>query len=96
MMTRCIELSRDGVAAGELPFGSVIARGDEILSQSTNRVVRDGDLSRHAEIVAIAQGLSRAGRHGLRDCTLYSTVEPCPMCCFCIREGGHWSRGICS
>jgi tRNA(adenine34) deaminase len=88
MMMRCIELSREGAAAGELPFGSVVARSGELLGQSANRAVRDGDLSRHAEIVAIAQAQRRAGRQNLGDCTLYSTVEPCPMCSFCIREAG--------
>ena len=88
MMARCIELSRDGVAAGELPFGSVVARNGEILGESANCAARDNDISRHAEIVAIAQARKRAGGHKLGDSTLYTNVEPCPMCSFCIREAG--------
>ena len=87
MMGRCIELSRIGAAAGERPFGSVVARGAEILGESTNRTECEGDVSRHAEIVAIAQAHKAAGAK-LADCTLYSNVEPCPMCAFCIREAG--------
>jgi tRNA(adenine34) deaminase len=88
MMARCIELSRMGAAAGELPFGSLIARGGDILAESANCAAREGDVSRHAEIVAIAQARKAAGGARLSDCTLYTTVEPCPMCAFCIREAG--------
>ena len=88
MMARCIELSRAGVAAGERPFGSVVARGAEILSESANCTEREGDVSRHAEIVAIAQARRLLGGARLADCTLYTNVEPCPMCAFCIREAG--------
>jgi len=88
MMARCVELSRVGVAAGERPFGSVVARGAEILGESPNCTEREGDVSRHAEIVAIAQARKLLGGARLSDCTLYTNVEPCPMCSFCIRESG--------
>jgi tRNA(adenine34) deaminase len=88
MMARCIELSRMGAAAGELPFGSLIARGPDILAESANCAAREGDVSRHAEIVAIAQARKVAPDAKLGDCTLYTTVEPCPMCAFCAREAG--------
>jgi tRNA(adenine34) deaminase len=88
MMARCIELSRGGAAAGERPFGSVVARGAEILGESANCTEREGDVSRHAEIVAIALARKFLGGARLVDCTLYTNVEPCPMCAFCIREAG--------
>jgi tRNA(adenine34) deaminase len=88
LMARCIELSRMGAAAGERPFGSVVARGAEILGESANCTEREGDVSRHAEIVAIAQARKFLGGAKLADCTLYTNVEPCPMCAFCIREAG--------
>jgi tRNA(adenine34) deaminase len=87
MMARCVELSRTGAAQGELPFGCVVARDGEVLGESENRAVRDGDVSRHAEILAIAQARKQGGAK-LSGCTLYSNVEPCPMCSFCIREAG--------
>jgi tRNA(adenine34) deaminase len=88
MMARCIELSKIGAAAGELPFGSLIARGGEIIADATNEIMRLVDESRHAEILAIARARQLIGDDALTDCTLYTTVEPCPMCSFCIRAAG--------
>jgi tRNA(adenine34) deaminase len=88
MMARCIELSRNGVAEGEYPFGSLIARGETIIAEATNRVARETDESRHAEIIAIAHARRTLGKRSLRECTLYTTVEPCAMCSFCIRAAG--------
>jgi tRNA(adenine34) deaminase len=88
MMSRCVELSRIGAAAGELPFGSLIARRGQIIAESTNEIVRLTDESRHAEIIAIARARNLIGDDALSECTLYSTVEPCPMCAFCIRSAG--------
>jgi tRNA(adenine34) deaminase len=85
-MTRCIALTHDGIAAGEAPFACIITRGDEVIVETTNRTVRDGDITRHAEMVAIAEAQKKLGRGKLKGCTLYSTVEPCPMCSFAIRE----------
>jgi tRNA(adenine34) deaminase len=88
MMDRCIHLSRNGVAEGEYPFGSLIARGEEIISEAINQVVRETDESRHAEIIAISLARKALGKKSLRECTLYTTVEPCAMCSFCIRAAG--------
>lgn len=85
MMARCVELAREGTADGELPFASVISRDGVILSESKNQVIRHMDQSRHAEIIAIAQARRLLGTNRLDDCTIYSIVEPCPMCAFCIR-----------
>ena len=88
MMARCIELSRIGAAVGELPIGSLIARRGQIIAESTNEIMRLTDESRHAEIIAIARARNLIGDDALSECTLYSTVEPCPMCAFCIRAAG--------
>jgi tRNA(adenine34) deaminase len=88
MMARCIELSRIGAALGELPIGSLIARRGQIIAESTNEIMRLTDESRHAEIIAIARARNLIGDDALSECTLYSTVEPCPMCAFCIRAAG--------
>lgn len=87
-MTRCAQLARDGAAEGEYPFGSLIARGETIIAEGVNYSVRENDESRHAEIVAIARARAALRKKSLRDCTLYSTVEPCAMCAFCIRAAG--------
>jgi tRNA(adenine34) deaminase len=86
MMARCIELSRDSIAAGELPFGCVICHDEEVVSEATNRVVRDGDVTRHAEMVAMSEAQRVLGTKRLSRCTLYTNVAPCAMCCYCIRE----------
>ncbi|MBI5112084.1 MAG: nucleoside deaminase [Rhodovulum sp.] len=85
MMRRAIAL---GAAAGwrELPFACVIARGDEVVAEATNAVRREQDVTRHAEIVAMATARRALGRRSLAGCTLYTTVEPCAMCAFAIRE----------
>jgi tRNA(adenine34) deaminase len=86
MMTRCIELSALAVAEGEYPFGAVIALDGQIIAEATNRTVRDNDVSRHAEVIALSLAQQRAGRTELPRATLYSNVEPCAMCAYCIRE----------
>jgi tRNA(adenine34) deaminase len=86
MMQRCIELSASAVDEQELPFACIICRDGEVVAQATNRVVRDGDVTRHAEMLAISDAQRKLGRKDLSDCTLYSNVEPCTMCSFPIRE----------
>ena len=85
-MARCVHLAHEGVREGEAPFACIITRDDEVIVEATNRTRRDGDITRHAEMVAIAEAQKKLGRGKLRGCTLYSTVEPCPMCSFAIRE----------
>jgi tRNA(adenine34) deaminase len=86
MMARCIELSRMAVAKGEYPFATVIACDGHILAESTNTTIRDADVTRHAEIIALSQAQQAIGREQLRRSTLYSNIEPCAMCAYCIRE----------
>lgn len=86
MMARCIALSREAVDAGEYPFACVIAKGDEVLVEATNRAARDRDVTHHAELLAISAAQRKIGKTTLKGCSLYSTVEPCPMCSFPIRE----------
>jgi tRNA(adenine34) deaminase len=88
MMARCIALSRVAVTEGDYPFASVIALDGKPIAEATNRAIRDGDVSRHAEIIALAQAQKALGGQQLRKCTLYTNVEPCAMCSFCIREVG--------
>ena len=88
MIRRCIELSRVSVSKGELPFGAIIARDDEVVVEAINRVVADNDGGRHAEMVAMSEAQGKRGRFWLRACTLYTNVEPCPMCSWMVREHG--------
>lgn len=86
MMTRCIQLSSMAIGRGEFPFAALICQGDDIVVETTNEVARAADVTRHAELVAISAAQRVLGRKDLSDCTLYSTVEPCPMCAFPLRE----------
>ena len=71
-----------GVAAekGEVPVGAVVAREGEILSVAANEREATGDPTAHAELLAIRQASETTGGWRLTGCTLYATLEPCPMC----------------
>src|SRR6202045_4786782 len=86
MMARCIELSRIAVGKGEHPFGTVIARDGQVLSEAINHTVRDGDVTRHAEVIALSQAQKAIGREQLRHYTLYTNIDPCATRFCCIRE----------
>jgi len=88
MMRRCLQLSEQSVAAGERPFGAVLAAGPVVVAAAGNRVEMDRDVTRHAEVVALAEAQRLLGKKDLSGHTLYSIVEPCAMCSFAIRECG--------
>lgn len=88
MMGRCIELSKQAAAHGELPFASMICDGEQILAEVTNRVFRRSDVTQHAEFLAVSEAQRAFGRKRLANCTIYSNVEPCVMCSMSIREAG--------
>ncbi len=79
-MDAALILAREAFDAGEVPVGCVIVRGDEIVGRGRNR--REGEKSAlaHAEIEAIREACGKLGGWRLWECTLYVTLEPCPMC----------------
>jgi guanine deaminase len=87
LLLRAVELAGNGIRNGGGPFGAVIARNGEILSEACNRVVLNADPTAHAEILAIRHAAASMGSHDLGDCTLYTSCEPCPMCLGAI----YWS-----
>ncbi len=81
LMQRAIGLAIDNVRSGRGgPFGCVIARGGEIVSESANQVTATTDPTAHAEIVAIRKAALALGTFDLAGCELYTSCEPCPMC----------------
>jgi tRNA(adenine34) deaminase len=66
--------------AGDVPFGAVVVCDGKIIAAARNSEHTDQDVTKHAEIKAISLASRRLGRRNLSDCTIYSTVEPCPMC----------------
>jgi len=79
-MTRAMAVARQAACAGEVPVGAVLVHQDTELAIGCNRNVADCDPSAHAEIVALRAGGRLLGSQRLLDCTLYCTLEPCPMC----------------
>jgi tRNA(adenine34) deaminase len=86
MMRRCIRLSAVAAERGEFPFASLIYDGSRVISEATNQVAQDADVTRHAELLAISEAQKKLGRKDLSNCTIYSNVEPCVMCSFPMRE----------
>ena len=86
MMRRCVVLAQSASSKGEYPFSAVIARRGEFICESLNMVRMEGDVTRHAEMVAISSAQKKLRSTSLDDCTIYSTVEPCAMCSYAIRE----------
>ena len=80
LMQAALALAREAAAAGEVPVGCVIARGSEIVGRGRNRREEGKSALAHAEVEAIAEACRNLGGWRLWDCTLYVTLEPCPMC----------------
>lgn len=88
MMALALEQARLALAAGEIPVGAVIARGDAVIAAAHNRRELDRDPTAHAEVVSIRQAARALGGRRLTGCTLYVTLEPCPMCAGAIVMAG--------
>lgn len=87
-MRAAIEKAREGIAAGQSPFGSVIVRGGKIVAASHNTVWRDTDPTAHAEVNNLRAAARALFTIDLSACDLYATCEPCPMCLSAI----HWAK----
>ena len=87
-MSRAIELSIESVKSGGGPFGSVIIKNNEIISEGMNKVTKNNDPTAHGEIVAIRNACKNLNDFSLEGCELYTSCEPCPMCLSAI----YWSR----
>jgi tRNA(adenine34) deaminase len=80
-MTQSIELATAAGVAKEVPVGAIVVDGQgQIIGRGENRRERDADPTAHAEIIALRQAGQHLGNWHLNDCTLYVTLEPCPMC----------------
>jgi tRNA(adenine34) deaminase len=79
-MQMALEEARASAAAGEVPIGALLVRGEEVLARAGNRTIRDCDPTAHAEIVVLREAARAIGNYRLLDTTLYVTLEPCAMC----------------
>ena len=79
-MRRALELAQQAAQEGDVPVGGVIVREGEIIGEGRNRREADNDATAHAEMEAIRMACEKTGSWRLHGCTLYVTLEPCPMC----------------
>ncbi len=79
-MEEALALAAQAAQAGEVPVGCVIVRQGEIVGRGRNRRETDRSALAHAEIEAIADACRNLGGWRLWECTMYVTLEPCPMC----------------
>ncbi len=80
LMQVAIDEAIKGLKVGEQPFGSVIAKDDEIISIGHNKINSSFDLTAHAEIIAIKNASKSKNIIDFSGATIYATWEPCPMC----------------
>jgi tRNA(adenine34) deaminase len=76
-----LEAAREAMAAGEVPVGAIVVRDGEVIGEGHNQPIRALDPTAHAEVVALRRAAESVGNYRLPGTTVYSTVEPCPMCC---------------
>jgi tRNA(Arg) A34 adenosine deaminase TadA len=79
-MRRALDLAAEAAAAGEVPVGAVITRGEEIVAEARNAMRGSLDPTAHAEIVAIRRAAEALGQPRLDGCILWVTLDPCAMC----------------
>ncbi len=85
-MKRAAELAREAFEDGEVPVGAVVVKNStgEIIGEGRNLRENSKNALAHAEIIAIDAACRRLGGWRLPDCSIYVTLEPCPMCCGAI------------
>jgi tRNA(adenine34) deaminase len=80
MMREALALAQQAAERGEVPVGALVVRNGQIIGRGANTREAERDPIGHAEILAIAEACREIGDWRLNDCTLYVTLEPCPMC----------------
>ena len=83
-MRRALDLAAAAAAAGEVPVGAVVTKGEEIIAEAGNAMRGATDPTAHAEMVAIRAAAAKLGTSRLDDCTLWVSLEPCAMCAAAI------------
>lgn len=79
-MRRALDEAREAAALGEVPIGAVIVKDGSVIARAYNYTEHLNDVTAHAEMQAITSAANYLGGKYLQGCTLYVTVEPCPMC----------------
>ncbi|RYD81474.1 MAG: nucleoside deaminase [Sphingobacteriales bacterium] len=80
-MQKALQLAEQALAEDEIPIGAIIvAGGQKIIAKGYNQTERLHDVTAHAEMLALTSASENLGSKYLKDCALYVTIEPCPMC----------------
>lgn len=79
-MREALRLAQEAKAAGEVPVGAVVVREGTIIGRGRNSPVGTNDPTAHAEMIALREAAAAIGNYRLEGCTLFVTLEPCPMC----------------
>ena len=79
-MEQALLQAKAAAAEGETPIGAVLVRDGELIAAAHNRREQTGDVTAHAEIEVLRAAGKQKGDWRMADCTLYVTLEPCPMC----------------
>jgi tRNA(Arg) A34 adenosine deaminase TadA len=79
-LQHAITLAANNVANGGRPFGAVIVRHGDVIAEAVNTLHQSGDPTAHAELNAIRDVSLRLGNAVLRECVIYASGQPCPMC----------------
>lgn len=85
-MKQALDEARNSEELGEVPVGCVVVKDDEVISRAGNRRQLLAEPSAHAEILALRAAGQLLGDWRLEGCTLYVTLEPCPMCVSACRQ----------
>lgn len=79
-MKKAIEQAKKAYAEGEVPVGCIIVKDGVIISRGRNQIEKKKSVLAHAELLAIAKAEKKLNSRRLSGCTMYVTLEPCPMC----------------
>jgi tRNA(adenine34) deaminase len=85
-MQVCIELAKTALSAGDPPVGAILVYRDEIIGRGIESGRSTGDITNHAEILAVRDAMSNGHSALLGQAVLYTTHEPCIMCSYVIRQ----------
>ncbi|MDA0254547.1 MAG: tRNA adenosine(34) deaminase TadA [Planctomycetota bacterium] len=85
-MRLALEEAQQAAAEDEVPVGAIVVAGGRVIGSGHNQREQLADPTAHAEMIAITQAAASLGSWRLEDCTLYVTLEPCPMCAGAILQ----------
>ena len=85
-MELALALVREAAAAGEVPVGALVVKDGQVIGRGFNQPIGRHDPSAHAEMLALRQAAATLGNYRLDGCSLYVTLEPCPMCAGAIQH----------